>query len=125
MSVDAVKLGSSSNTLLKDIADKFGLDAVIVATSEGLELASYIKNNEVDAESVSADIATILALTMGLMRNIGKKPANNIILEANDGIGSITTAGSDIALGLVAPSGYKLGQLKLAIKELDKRVREL
>jgi predicted regulator of Ras-like GTPase activity (Roadblock/LC7/MglB family) len=72
MQIDIMKLNSKGGQLLEDFVNKTGIEGAILATAEGLEMASYFKDGDKDADLIAADSASMLSTITAMLENTGK-----------------------------------------------------
>jgi len=113
------RLAIEGNELLKEFVEKMGLEGAIIATSEGLEMASYFKNN-VDSDLVAADTASLLSVLHGTLENIGKSGFQEMIINSEEGSIAIKDLGDEVSFACITPKGYKMGGLVVALKQFIK-----
>lgn len=117
MDLNIGALTSQGESLLQDFTKKMGLDGALIATSEGLEMASHF-NSAKEADAIAADMAALLSvMTGGLLVNTESGTLKEMVISAEHGSIAIRDLGEDIALGVVAPEGYKMGGLTIALKK--------
>lgn len=121
-SVDVGKLTVAGEELLKSFVDKMGLEGAIIATAEGLEMASYFKES-LDADMVAANTASLLATVIGTLEDVNKGSLNEVVISGSNGFIAIKDLGNDVALGVITPSGYKMGALIVALKQFVKEIQ--
>lgn len=124
MSIDVMKLTNGGNELLKDFVDKMGLNGAIIATSEGLEMASYFKDSSKDPDMIAADAASLLSVVSNTLEITKKGNLQEIIINGDNGSLAIKDLGDDIAFGCITPKGYKMGSLVIALKQFIKDIKE-
>jgi len=122
MGLDISHLTSQGASLLEQFVQKNGLEGAVIATAEGLEMASYFKSDK-DADIIAADIASLLASTSSVLDNSGSGTLSEMIINASNGALAIKDLGEDVALGVLAPSGYKMGGLIVALKQFVKELQ--
>ena len=121
-SVDVGKLTVSGEELLKEFVEKMGLEGAIIATAEGLEMASYFKNS-LDADMVAANTASLLATITGTLEDTEKGSLNEMIISGSEGFIAVKDLGNDVALAVITPKGYKMGALIVALKQFVKDIQ--
>jgi len=57
-----MKLNSQGVQLLENFVKEMGIEGALLATSEGLEMASYFSSSDKDADLIAADSASMLSL---------------------------------------------------------------
>ncbi len=125
MDLNIGALTSQGESILADFTKKMGLDGALIATSEGLEMASHFNSNK-EADAIAADIASLLSImTGGLLVNTQSGPLKEMIITAEQGSIAIKDLGGEIALGVVAPEGYKMGVLNIALKKFVDELQAL
>ncbi len=122
MSMDIGKLTNEGTELLKNFVDKMGLEGAVIATSEGLEMASYFTTDK-DADLIAADTATLLSVLTSALENTGKGNLSEMIISADNGSIAIKDLGDDIAFATLASKGYKMGGLVVALKQFMKDIQ--
>jgi predicted regulator of Ras-like GTPase activity (Roadblock/LC7/MglB family) len=122
MSLDISKLTSEGSALLEAFVQKNGLEGAVITTAEGLEMASYFRSDK-DADIIAADLASLLASTHSVLDNTSTGNLSEMIINADNGAIAVKDLGDDVALGVIAPAGFKMGglivALKLFVKELQ------
>ena len=118
---DINKLALEGNELLKEFVEKMGLEGAIIATAEGLEMASYFKN-DVDSDIIAADTASLLSVLEGTLENIGKSGFQEMIINSDEGSIAIKSLGDEVSFACVTPKGYKMGGLVVALKQFMKEL---
>jgi len=124
MQIDIMKLNSKGSQLLEDFVNKTGIEGAIVATAEGLEMASYFKDGDKDADLIAADSASMLSTIIAMLDNSGKGNLKEMIITAENGSIAVKDLGEDVALAVLAPSSYKMGGLVVALKLFIKEIQE-
>jgi len=125
MDLNIGTLTSQGESLLEDFTKKMGLDGALIATSEGLEMASFFNSNK-ESDAIAADVASILSvINGGLLVNTQSGILKEMIISAENGSIAIKDLGEDIALGIVAPEGYKMGVLAVALKKFVTELQAL
>ena len=124
MGVDVSKLASQGNSLLENFVQKNGLEGAVIATAEGLEMASYFKQDK-DADIIAADMASLLASTSSVLENTESGTLSEMIINATNGAIAVKDLGEDVSLGILAPQGFKMGGLLVALKQFIKELRAL
>jgi len=124
MGVNVSKLASQGSSLLENFVKSNGLKGAVIATAEGLEMASYFQD-EKDADIIAADIASLLASTSSVLYNTESGNLSEMIINATNGSIAIKDLGEDVSLGVLAPQGFKMGGLLVALKQFIKELREL
>ena len=122
MSMDIGKLTNEGTELLKNFVDKMGLEGAVIATSEGLEMASYFTTDK-DADLIAADTATLLSVLTGALENADRGNLSEMIISADNGSIAIKDLGDDIAFATLASKGYKMGGLVVALKQFMKDIQ--
>jgi len=123
MQINIMKLNSQGGQLLEDFVKKMGIEGAVLATSEGLEMASYFSSDK-DADLIAADSASMLSVVEGMLENTGKGKLKEMIVTAENGSIAVKDLGEDIALAVLAPANYKMGGLIVALKVFMKEVQE-
>ncbi len=116
MSLDVVKLSANGKEILKKFVEELNLRGAIIATAEGLEMASYFKEEE-DADLIAADTATILTSIQSFLEAVGRGKIKEIIINADKGLVVIEDLGDGISLAVVAPQNYTIGSLLVALRK--------
>jgi len=124
MQIDIMKLNSKGSQLLEDFVNKTGVDGAIVATAEGLEMASYFKDGDKDADLIAADSASMLSTITAMLDNTGKGNLKEMIITAENGSIAVKDLGEDVAFAVLAPSSHKMGGLVVALKLFIKEIQE-
>ena len=125
MDLNIGTLTSQGESLLEDFTKKMGLDGALIATSEGLEMASFFNSNK-ESDAIAADVASILSvINGGLLINTQSGALKDMIISAENGSIAIKDLGEDIALGIIAPEGYKMGGLVIALKKFVTELQAL
>jgi len=124
MQIDIIKLNSQGGQLLEDFVKKMGVEGAILATAEGLEMASYFNNSDRDADLIAADSASMLSTITGMLDNTGKGRLKEMIISAENGSIAVKDLGEDIALAVLAPDNYKMGALVVSLKVFIKEIQE-
>ena len=123
-SIDISKITVSGEELLKTFVEKMGLEGAIIATSEGLEMASYFTTSH-DADMVAANTASLLATVMGTLEETGKGHLNEMIISGSEGFIAVKDLGDEVALAVITPSNYKMGSLIVALKQFVKEIQDI
>ncbi len=121
--IDVSKLSVSGGELLQAFVEKMGLEGAVIATAEGLEMASYFTKDR-DADLIASDTASLLSITMGALEDTGKGSLNEMIISGSGGFIAIKDLGEDIALAILTPEGYKMGALVVALKQFVKDIQD-
>ena len=125
MDLNIGALTTQGDQLLNDFTKKMGLDGAVIATSEGLEMASHF-NSDKEADAISADMAALLSvMSGGLLINTEVGTLKEMIISAENGSIAIRDLGEDIALAVIAPEGYKMGGLTIALKKFAEELQAL
>jgi len=101
-----------------------GLEGALIATAEGLEMASFF-NVSKEADIIAADMASLLSSSLSLLSSTGKGGFSEMIIDSDKGAIAIKNLGDDIVLGILAPEGYKLGGLLVSLKQFVKELQTL
>jgi len=118
------QLSSSGQAILQDYVRKMGLEGALIATAEGLEMASFF-NVSKEADIIAADMASLLSSSLSLLSNTDKEGFSEIIIDSDKGAIAIKNLGDDIVLGILAPEGYKFGGLVTSLKQFAKELQAL
>ncbi|BAF72350.1 roadblock/LC7 domain-containing protein [Sulfurovum sp. NBC37-1] len=121
-SLDISTLTSKGDKLLETFVKKNGLDGALLATAEGLEMAHYFKSDK-DSDIISADIASLLASTSSVLSNTESGTLSEMIINADGGAIAVKDLGEEVALGVIAPAGFKMGGLIVALKVFLKELQ--
>jgi predicted regulator of Ras-like GTPase activity (Roadblock/LC7/MglB family) len=121
MNIDIGKLTSEGNAFLESHVKQMNLEGAVIATSEGLEMASYFAT-DVDADIMSADAAALLATATGALEDLAKGDFSEMIISASDGYITIKDLGDDMALAILTSKNYKMGALTIALKKFVKDI---
>jgi len=124
MSIDVVKLSANGKEILKKFVEELNLRGAIIATAEGLEMASYFKEDE-DADLIAADTATILTSIQSFLEAVGRGKIKEIIINADKGIVVIKDLGEGISLAVVAPQNYTIGSLLVALRKFVEDLQQI
>jgi predicted regulator of Ras-like GTPase activity (Roadblock/LC7/MglB family) len=124
MAVDIGAITEKGEEILKEFVKKNRLEGAIVASAEGLELASYFTSN-LDKDLLAADFASVLAGVEGLLNDSEKGTLSEIIVKGENGYLAIVSLGDNVVLGIIAPSNQKLGVLVIAMQQLVKQLQNL
>jgi len=125
MELNIGALTSGGEALLQKFTKEMGLDGALIATAEGLEMASFFNSNK-EADAIAADMASLLSvMTGGLLINTQSGTLKEMIISAENGSIAIKDLGEDIALGIVAPEGYKMGGLVVSLKKFVAELQAL
>jgi predicted regulator of Ras-like GTPase activity (Roadblock/LC7/MglB family) len=109
---------------LQNYVRKMGLEGALIATAEGLEMASFF-NVSKEADIIAADMASLLSSSLSLLSSTGKGGFSEMIIDSDKGAIAIKNLGDDIVLGILAPEGYKLGGLLVSLKQFVKELQTL
>ncbi|WP_294955466.1 roadblock/LC7 domain-containing protein [Sulfurovum sp.] len=120
--IDVSKLNTSGEELLQKFVEKMGLEGAVIATAEGLEMASYFVKDR-DAELIAADTASLLSTVMGALEDTEKGALNEMIISGSGGFVAVKDLGEEIALAVLTSSGYKMGGLVIALKQFVKDIQ--
>ena len=118
------QLSSRGQAILQNYVRKMGLEVALIATAEGLEMASFF-NDSKEADIVAADMASLLLSSLSLLSNTDKGGFSEMIIDSDKGAIAIKNLGDDIVLGVLAPEGYKLGGLVASLKQFVKELQVL
>ncbi len=124
MELNIGRITIEGEALLSDFVNKMGLDGALVASAEGLEMASYFKS-DLEADLIAADMASLLASTLSVLEDAKRGNMNEMIISSDNGAIAIKDLGDDIVFGVLAPSGYKMGSLTVSLKQFVKSLQEL
>jgi len=122
MRVNISRLTAQGGDLLKEFVEKHNLEGALIATAEGLEMASYFRSDK-DADIISADMASLLASTSSVLENISSGTLSEMIINADSCAIAVKDLGDDVALGILAPKGFKMGGLLVALKQFVKELQ--
>ena len=120
--IDVSKLNTSGEELLQNFVEKMGLEDAVIATAEGLEMASYFVKDR-DAGLIAADTASLLSTVMGALEDTEKGTLNEMIISGSGGFVAVKDLGEEIALAVLTPGGYKMGGLVIALKQFVKDIQ--
>ena len=118
------QLSSRGQAILQNYVRKMGLEGALIATAEGLEMASFF-NVSKEADIIAADMASLLSSSLSLLSSTGKGGFSEMIIDSDKGAIAIKNLGDDIVLGILAPEGYKLGGLLVSLKQFVKELQTL
>jgi predicted regulator of Ras-like GTPase activity (Roadblock/LC7/MglB family) len=118
------QLSSRGQAILQNYVRKMGLEGALIATAEGLEMASFF-NIAKEPDIVAADMASLLSSSLSLLSNTDKEGFSEMIIDSEKGAIAIKNLGDDIVLGVLAPEGYKLGGLVASLKQFVKELQAL
>ena len=124
MAIDSLKLSTEGGALLQEFVSAAGIQGAVLATAEGLELASSFNDSSLDSDLIASDAASLLSVMAGILENTGKGSLDNMIISAEGGYIAIKDLGEDIALAVLAPNNYKMGGLMVALKTFVKKIQE-
>jgi len=124
MAVNIGAITEKGEKILKEFVTKNKLDGAIIASAEGLELASYF-TSDLDKDLLAADFASVLAGVEGLLNDSEKGTLSEVIVKGENGYLAIVSLGDNIVLGIIAPSDQKLGFLVVAMQQLVKQLQNL
>ena len=122
MSVDVSKLTSEGAQLLQSFVEKMGLEGAIIATAEGLEMASFFTTDK-DPDLIAADTASLLSVLESALQNTDKGKLSEMVITADGGSIAIKDLGDEISFACLAPKGYKMGGLIVALKQFMKEIQ--
>ncbi len=125
MAIDSLKLSMEGEGLLQEFVSAAGIQGAVLATAEGLELASSFNDSSLDSDLIASDSASLLSVMSGILENTGKGALDNMIISAEGGYIAIKDLGEDIALAVLAPNNYKMGGLLVALKTFVKKLQDL
>ena len=120
--IDVSKIGLSGETLLKNFVEKMGLEGAIIATAEGLEMASFFAK-ERDADLMASDTASLLSVAIGVIEDTEKGSLKEMIISSSEGFIAIKDLGEEIALAILTTKDYKMGALIVALKQFVKDIQ--
>jgi len=124
MQIDMMKLNLQGEEILKNFVKNMGINGAILATAEGLEMASYFDDDK-DADLIAADSASLLSTISSMLDNTDRGSLKEMIITAENGSIAIKDLGDDIALGVLAPENYKMGGLVVALKTFVKEIQAI
>ncbi len=124
MAIDIGAITEKGERILKQFVSKNRLEGAIVASAEGLELASYFTSN-LDKDLLAADFASVLSGVEGLLHDSEKGTLSEVIVKGENGYLAIVSLGDNVVLGIIAPSNQKLGVLVIAMQQLVKQLQNL
>ena len=124
MAIDSMKLSTQVEALLKEFVNAAGIQGAVLATAEGLELASSFNDSSLDSDLIASDAASLLSVMAGILENTGKGKLDNMIISSEGGYIAIKDLGEDIALAVLAPDNYKMGGLMVALKTFVKKIQD-
>ncbi|ADU97674.1 roadblock/LC7 domain-containing protein [Thermovibrio ammonificans] len=124
MAIDIASLTEKGEAVLRDFVTRNRLDGAIVASAEGLEIVSYF-TSDLDRDLLAADFASVLAGVEGLLNDSNKGELSEIIVKGENGYLAIVSLGENVVLGVLAPTGQKLGVLIIAMQQLVKKLKSL
>jgi len=124
MAVDVGAITDKGEKILKQFVSKNKLEGAIIASAEGLELASYFTSN-LDKDLLAADFASVLAGIEGLLNDSEKGALSEVIVKGENGYLAIVSLGDNVVLGVIAPADQKLGVLVISMQQLVKQLQNL
>jgi len=110
---------------LKKIARENKLDGLILSDVEGLPLVSYLTEEDIDEDTIAAAGAAIFTASLMTVSDVKKRGVDQVIVHSPEGYIIFTQITEDIVLGLIAPQDAKLGILKMIVKEIQDKVKDL
>jgi len=124
MAVDVGAITDKGEKILKQFVSKNKLEGAIIASAEGLELASYFTSN-LDKDLLAADFASVLSGIEGLLNDSEKGALSEVIVKGENGYLAIVSLGDNVVLGVIAPADQKLGVLVISMQQLVKQLQNL
>ncbi len=124
MELDIGKLTNEGEGLLRDFVQKMGLEGGLIATAEGLEMASFFTGNQ-EVDIIAADMASLLSSTHSVLTDSDKGKLSEMIITSDQGAVAIKDLGEDVVFGVLAPANYKMGGLVVALKKFVSELQAL
>ena len=121
-------MGTSIDNMIGDILDDFnhsveGIKASVVATSDGLPIASSIRE-DIDLAIAAALGAAIMGSSRSAVNTLGLRNYQNTTIYAEEGR-IIVSAFSMACLIVVMEPGANLGLVLIAINDAKKRIQQV
>lgn len=101
--------------LVQRLQREFGLDAAIIATTDGLVVEAAQGTSEIDCEAVAAQAVSGLLMLEALGQELSSTPRQAIV-EFDRHLVLVAPLDSDTALVLLASGATNLGRLRLAVR---------
>jgi len=101
-----------------------GIDGVVLATSEGLEMASYFKSS-ISGEDVAAMGVALLSVSQKISMALGRGEFEKAMTFASNGSVIIMNVGEEAVLICVNSKDIKLGLLLYELSKFNKELKKL
>jgi len=124
--IDLAKVTSEGQQILEEFVRKYNLEGAMVVSADGFDLASYFANKELEPDLLAANVASIHLASQDLSHQNQKGDVKQIIISTEDGEIAIQTVQMGEMTGslvIVAPKGFKMGILVVAIKQLKEQLK--
>ena len=110
---------------IKDfVINTAGIDGVVLATSEGLEMASYFKSS-ISGEDVAAMGVALLSVSQKISMALGRGEFEKAMTFASNGSVIIMNVGEEAVLICVNSKDIKLGLLLYELSKFNRELKEL
>lgn len=119
-----INLAVLQNSLQNFVRGSSNIQGAILASSDGLELASILPVG-MDEERTAAMSASMLSLGERIGRELARGTVERLIFEGEKGYGILVGCGSDAVLLVLANSAAKQGLLFLEVKRLVSQIKPL
>jgi|GEM_PF-988690 len=124
--IDLAKVTSEGQKILEEFVRKYNLEGAMVVSADGFDLASYFSNRDLEPDLLAANVASIHLASEDLSTQNNKGRVKQIIINSENGeiaIQTIQMGEMTGALVVVAPHGFKMGILVVAIRQLREQLK--
>ncbi len=105
-----------------------GVQAVLLATTDGLEVANAAVRKDFDQAKVAAVSSSILAMVQAFVGEIRLKGCQSLILDAENGkafINAVPCTNHPMVMVVLANNNVLMGQLLHAMRECNSRLQRI
>jgi len=108
----------------KEVVKTNNFDGIFLADMEGLPIVSYLDEG-VDEETLTASAAAIVSAGIITASDAKKPDVNQIIVDTEQGYMVFIPVKDEFILGIITPTGTKLGMLRLVADEVEEFLEKL
>jgi uncharacterized protein len=114
--------------LVELVNEASGVDAVLLASSDGFEVVSATRVHRLDGPRLAAMSGSMLALAAAMARDFKLDGCRNVHIEAGDGVVLLMTVPCDraeLVLSALASRGSTLGMVLVAARRCAQAIARL
>jgi len=104
--------------------DVEGLKGIVIATMDGLPVASDIKSTE-EQNRIAAMVSSLTILSRKVAPQLDVGKAQDLLIEAEDGKIFCYTVGDDAILALITSKDVNLGIIRMKLPRIREQLKEL